>query len=128
MKICNVTRSTELAAHVAVADSGSTRRKGLLGRAGLNQGEGLWIVPCEAVHTFRMQFALDLVFVDRKLRVKKVKSNVAPWRVAACLSAHSVVELAAGTIVRTQTQPGDCLAFTPVSENVIGAVTESDNE
>lgn len=71
MKILNLTRSTELAGRVCVADSGATRRKGLLGRAGLNEGEGLWIVPCEAVHTFRMKFALDLVFVDRKLRVKK---------------------------------------------------------
>ncbi len=113
MKICNLTRLTELASRAAVADSAATRRKGLLGRTSLDEGEALWIVPCEAVHTFRMQFALDLVFVDRKLRVKKVKCNVLPWRMAACLSAHSVIELAAGTILRTQTQSGDRLALEP---------------
>jgi uncharacterized protein len=127
LKISNLTRLTELAGRVAVADSGATRRKGLLGRAGLDEGEGLWIVPCEAVHTFKMRFALDLVFVDRKLRVKKIKSNVRPWRLAACLSAHSVIELAAGTILRTQTQAGDCLAFAPALEQSIDAVTKSDN-
>jgi hypothetical protein len=100
----------------------------LLGREGLDEGEGLWIVPCEAVHTFRMRFALDLVFVDRKLRVKKVKSNVLPGRVAACLSAHSVIELAAGTILRTQTQAGDRLAVTPVFNHDLEAITKWDNE
>ena len=126
MKISNLTRLTELGGRVTVADSGATRRKGLLGRAGLDVGEGLWIVPCEAVHTFNMRFALDLVFVDSKLRVKKIKSNVPPWRVAACLSAHSVLELAAGTIQRTQTQAGDCLAFAPASDQSADAVTKLD--
>jgi uncharacterized membrane protein (UPF0127 family) len=117
MTINNLTRQTEIACRVSVAGSGATRRKGLLGRDGLTPGEGLWIVPCEAVHTFRMRFALDLIFVDRKLQVKKLKSNVCPWRVAACLSAHSVIELAAGTILRTQTQAGDFLAAMPAAEH-----------
>jgi uncharacterized membrane protein (UPF0127 family) len=119
----NLSRQTELAARTTVADSGPVRRKGLLGRTGLASDEALWIVPCEAVHTFRMRFALDLVFIDRKLRVRKVKSNVPPWRIAACLSAHSVIELPAGAIVRTQTQRGDRLSFVPVAENETAAVT-----
>jgi uncharacterized membrane protein (UPF0127 family) len=92
-----------------VAYSGPVRRKGLLGRKGLGPGEGLWIRPCEAVHTFGMQFAIDLVYLDRNLKVKKARSGVAPWRLSACLSAHSVLELAAGTIRVTHTKPGDML-------------------
>lgn len=124
VRISNLTRHTELASRTTVADSGATRRKGLLGRIGLETGEALWIVPCEAVHTFRMRFALDLVFVDRKLRVRKVKSNVSPWRIAACLSAHSVIELPAGAIFRTQTQPGDRLSFTENAEKETAALTK----
>jgi uncharacterized membrane protein (UPF0127 family) len=67
----------------------------------------MWIVPCEAVHTFFMQFAIDLVYIDRKHRVRKVRSCVPPWRISACLSAHSVVELPAGTVQATQTERGD---------------------
>lgn len=111
-KISNLTRQTILAERVEVADHGAKRRKGLLGRSGLGPGEGLWIVPCEAVHTFGMRFPIDLVYVDRDKRVKKVRSNVTPWRMSACLSAHSVVELAAGTVRETQTQAGDKLEFT----------------
>jgi uncharacterized membrane protein (UPF0127 family) len=56
-----------------------------------------------------MRFPIDLIYLDRELRVRKVRSNVRPWRLSACLSAHSVIELAAGTIRATQTNPGDQL-------------------
>ncbi len=77
-------------------------------------GGGLWIVPCESVHTFFMRFAIDLVYLDRKNKVKKVRSAVGPWRVSACLTAHSVLELPAGTIRDTLTKAGDTLEFTPI--------------
>jgi len=115
LRICNITRHTELACCVVVADRGAKRRKGLLGRESLFPGEGLWIVPCEAVHTFAMRFPIDLVYLDRHKRVKKVRSNVTPWRLSACLSAHSILELASGEVLRTQTKPGDILEFSPAS-------------
>jgi hypothetical protein len=105
--VYNLTRATVLASAAEVADRGATRRKGLLGRSGLREGEGLWIVPCESVHTIGMQFAIDLVYLDRKHRVRKVRSSVPAWRMSACLLAHSVLELPAGTIERTETMAGD---------------------
>lgn len=116
LTISNLTRRSVLASFVEVADHGVKRSKGLLGRDSLAVGEGLWIVPCEAVHTFGMRFPIDLVYVDRNKRVKKVLSGVPPWRVSACLSAHSVVELASGTVRTTQTEPGDILNFSPAEE------------
>jgi uncharacterized membrane protein (UPF0127 family) len=114
LRIWNLTRQVALAECVEVADHGATRRKGLLGRDGLPDGEGLWIVPCESVHTFWMKFPIDLVYLDRSKKVKKVRSGVPPWRLSACLSAHSVLEFASGTVNRTQTKPGDRLEFFPV--------------
>jgi uncharacterized protein len=111
--ILNVTRQTELARCAEVADHGAARNKGLLGRTSLPPGEGLWIVPCESVHTFFMKFPIDLVYIDRNKKVKKVRNNVPPWRLSACLSAHSIIELPAGTILRTQTVSGDTLEFSP---------------
>ncbi|MGB0125511.1 MAG: DUF192 domain-containing protein, partial [Silvibacterium sp.] len=77
----------------------------------LSAGEGLWIIPCESVHTFFMKFPIDLVYLDRSKLVKKVTSNVPPWRLSACLSAHSIIELPSGTIHSTRTVPGDQLDF-----------------
>ncbi len=119
-KIVNLTRSVALAERAEVADRGAKRSKGLLGRNGLEPGEGMWIVPCEAVHTFGMRFPIDLVYVDSKKRVKKVRSGVTPWRLSACLSAHSVIELAVGAIRASNTEPGDILEFSPV-----GPLTEN---
>jgi len=113
MQVTNLTRHTVLGTSVEVADSGPKRNKGLLGRNSLGPGEGLWIVPCEAVHTFAMRFALDLVYLDRKNRIKKLRSDVPPWRLSGCLSAHSVLELASGTIRNSLTQTGDTLEFSP---------------
>jgi hypothetical protein len=116
LKVLNCTRQTVLGTSIEVADRGATRRKGLLGRSSLPSGEGIWIVPCESVHTFWMKFPIDLVYLDRDKKVKKVRSRVVPWRLSACLSAHSVLEFASGTIDSTRTMPGDRLEFFPASE------------
>lgn len=114
MRVSNVTRQTVLAQCAEVADRGEKRRKGLLGRQQLASGEGLWILPCEAVHTVGMRFPLDLVYLDRQHRVKKIKTAVPPWRLSACFSAHSILELAAGAIRNSQTRLGDQLEFSLV--------------
>lgn len=115
LEVVNRTRGAVLASRLEVATSGYRRNRGLLGRDGLNAGEGLWIIPCESVHTFFMRFPIDLVYLDRKNKVRKVRSAVGPWRISACLSAHSILELPAGTIRRTQTEAGDTLDFTPAT-------------
>src|SRR5271157_4483686 len=114
LRVTNLTRNTVLAACMEVADSAAKRNKGLLGRERLAPGEGLWIRPCEAVHTFWMRFPIDLVYLDRKNRIRKLVNAVPPWRLSACLRAHSVLELQSGTIRETQTQPGDTLEFSAV--------------
>jgi uncharacterized protein len=115
----NLTRGTILASRLELAGTGESRRKGLLGRESLARGEGLWITPCESVHTFFMRFAIDLIYLDRKLRVRKIRSNVTPWHVSACFSAHSVLELPAGAIHESRTECGDAveIAVAPSPES-----------
>lgn len=113
--IRNLTRSTELATRAELAHSGAKRSKGLLGRKSLPPGGGMWIIPCESVHTFFMQFPIDLVYLDHKLRIKKIRDSVGPWRLSACLSAHSIIELPAGTIRNTRTERGDILEISDIA-------------
>lgn len=120
LQVRNLTRQTVLATELEVAASGAARRKGLLGRAGLAAGAGLWIVPCESVHTFFMRFAIDLVYLDRKNRVRKVRGAIGPWRLSACLTAHSVLELPSGTAAASGTRRGDVLEFAPAGEATVG--------
>ena len=109
VSVRNVSRGTLLGDAIDKADTSATRKKGLLSREGLDPGTGLWIVPCEGVHTFFMKFALDLVYIDRKKVVRKAVRNVAPWRMSLCLPAHSVIELPVGVIEASGTQKGDQL-------------------
>jgi uncharacterized membrane protein (UPF0127 family) len=115
LRVANLTRNTVLATRMQVADSSPKRNKGLLGRSHLAPGEGLWILPCEAVHTFGMKFPLDLVYLDGKNRIRKLCRGVPPWRLSACLSAHSVLELPPGAIRDTETRLGDILEFSSAS-------------
>lgn len=107
----NQTRNTVLASAAEVADTSAKRRTGLLKHQRLDAGQGLWIVPCESVHTFFMRFPIDLVYLTRDRRVRKARANVAPWRVSACLPAHSVLELPGGTVEATGTEKGDQLTI-----------------
>ena len=117
LRVENSTRGTVLATRMEVADTSPKRNKGLLGRNGLSPGEGLWILPCDAVHTIGMRFPIDLIYLDRKNRVKKLVSAVPPWRLSACLPAHSILELSAGVIIETETHLGDTLEFSAVALN-----------
>ncbi|HUI81955.1 MAG TPA: DUF192 domain-containing protein [Bryobacteraceae bacterium] len=110
-RITNQTRNTVLATAADVADTSAKRRTGLLKHERLEPGEGLWISPCESVHTFFMKFAIDLVYLDKHKKVRKVRHAVPPWRLSACLTAQSVLELPAGVAANTQTQAGDQLVF-----------------
>jgi uncharacterized protein len=109
ISVWNQTRNAVLASAAEVADTSAKRRTGLLKHNSLEPGQGLWIVPCESVHTFFMRFSIDLVYLTRDRRVRKVRGSVPPWRLSACLPAHSVLELPAGTVEKTGTRPGDQL-------------------
>jgi uncharacterized membrane protein (UPF0127 family) len=107
----NRTRDTVLGESVEVADTSEKRRVGLLKHARLDSGSGLWIDPCESVHTFFMKFPIDLVYLDKHQKVRKVRHAVPPWRLSACLTAHSILELPAGTARKSGTLPGDELSI-----------------
>ena len=107
----NQTRNAVLGEAVDVADTSAKRRVGLLKHERLDPGDGLWIVPCESVHTFFMKFPIDLVYLDKKRKVRKVRSAVPAWRLSACLTAHSILELPAGTAAQTGTVAGDELSM-----------------
>lgn len=114
--IRNQTKMVTIADSAQVASTSATRRKGLLGRQTFHQGEGLWIFPCESIHTCWMKFPIDVIYLDRKKKVRKIRTSVVPWRISICLLAHSVVELPAGTIDRTQTKPGDQLEMIDITQ------------
>jgi uncharacterized membrane protein (UPF0127 family) len=107
----NKSKDVLLGDAILVAHDSRTRRTGLLRHTHLAPGQGLWIAPCEAVHTFGMKFAIDVVFLSRSKQILKVRKNMPVRRIAICLRAHSVLELPAGMLDHTGSMPGDQLEF-----------------
>ena len=64
-----------------------------------------------------MKFEIDVIFVDKKMRVTKVVHAMKKWRIAISWRAQSVVELPPGTAKRADTEPGDFLEVRENSES-----------
>jgi len=92
-----------------VADRPHTRLRGLLGRPDLPAGEGLLLRPTPSVHTWFMRFPIDVVFLDRELRVLSISHELKPWRVAGQKGARAVLELPAGEARRRGIDTGAAL-------------------
>lgn len=109
----NVRTQRVVADQLLTAFDSTSRRHGLLGRDGLPDGSALIIAPSNAVHTFFMRFPIDILFVRRDGSVVKIRSAVAPWRIAGSLRAFAVIELRAGSLAQSDTAAGDCLICRP---------------
>lgn len=112
VRIQNETNGMELGRRVGLADRWWSRLRGLLGRTALDEGEGLLLVPCRSVHMLGMRFALDVAFVDARGEVLAVYHALPPGsRTRWHKRARYALELAAGTLMATQTAVGHTLAW-----------------
>ena len=108
--LVNRRTGTIVADQLIPALDSATRRRGLLHHDSLPDGSAMIIAPSSAVHTFFMKFAIDVAFVGRDGRIRKIREAVAPWRIAGSLGSYAVVELPAGALRRAGTRVGDQLA------------------
>ena len=113
LRIRNRTRDTLLVSEGRHARSFWTRLRGLLGQSTLRAGQGLWIVPCQWVHTLGMKSPIDVLYLDRDGWVVHAASEMCPNRIGSLVwRAKSVVELPSGVIEETGTSVGDQLEMT----------------
>ena len=99
-----------------VADRPHTRMRGLLGRTELPAGEGLLLRPAPSIHTWFMRFPIDVVFLDRDMRVLAVEPDLPPWHVRSQRGARVVLELGAGEAERRGIREGMFLSLAPGDE------------
>ena len=107
----NVRNGHVLATDLIVAFDSKTRKTGLLKHDSLADGSAMLIAPTNAVHTFFMRFPIDIAFVNRDGLIVKTYAAVPPWRIAAALRAHAVIEMPPGTLAKKETGVGDILSI-----------------
>lgn len=88
-----------IARHVHMACSFQSRCLGLLPRGSMCREEGLLLIPGGSIHTLGMRFSIDVVFLNRQMRIIGLAEHVRPWRIrVAPRGTRRVLELAAGQI------------------------------
>ena len=137
LSIQNMTTGNVLADRAEVAAGILQRMVGLLSRSRLVDGEALIFPRCNAIHTCGMRFAIDVLFVQtvqgsrfkvqgRGLHpqtynlepilgtVVRAAERVGPFRFLGARIADTVIELPAGSIVRTDTLAGHQIICVPL--------------
>ncbi|MGW3243059.1 DUF192 domain-containing protein [Streptomyces sp. NPDC001070] len=91
-----------------IAASYRARTRGLLGRDGITGA--LLLTPAASVHTLGMRFAIDVAYLDRRLRVLAVRT-MPPGRLGRPrLRARHVLEAEAGAMAAWGLVPGVTLS------------------
>ena len=98
-------RDGEVLASLEVADTRAARRKGLLGRDGIDGA--ILLRPARSVHSFGMRFALDVAWCDRSLRVVRTAALPRNRMTRTVLRAHSVIEAEGGAFASWNLVVGD---------------------
>ncbi len=109
MEVFNLTTGKLLARDARLAAGFFSRLRGLLGTKYLPAGGGLVLRPCNSIHTFGMNYPIDVVFVDDEGKVARTAAFLGPRRVMMCQGSRFVVELPPGTLAQTGTMAGDYL-------------------
>lgn len=108
--VVNRTRTTVVGRRIEVADTFLTRLVGLLGRSQIDSDCGLLIQPSSGVHTFGMRFPIDVIALDRQLRVRAFWNSLRPWRTSdVSWKTHAILELAPNHLQACHCEIGDQL-------------------
>lgn len=98
-------RDGKVLASAELATTPRTRRRGLLGRDGI---EGVLVLrPARAVHTVAMRFPIDVAYCDRDLVVLRTRTMARHRMGRPVWRAHCVIEAEAGSFERWGLATGD---------------------
>ena len=120
----NISRTTvqvgEHIVHAEVADTLALQTRGLSGRAGLAEGEGMLFIFDEAgVHGIwmkDMRFSIDIIWAADDGTILTIEERISPYTYpqsfqASSLAARYVLEVPAGFVEKSGIQEGMVLEF-----------------
>lgn len=113
MEVLNKNTGKLLANKVIIADKFITRLKGLMFKKAIEDDVAMLIYPCNAIHTYFMNFSLDVIFISKEYEVLHIIENMPPGNRSSFIRrSMGVLEVPAGTIRKTNTKKGDFLNIT----------------
>lgn len=108
--VYNLSKDNVLLDKAYMANNFYKRFKGLLGKTGLEEGEGLIIKPCNSIHTIGMKFPIDVLFLDKYNTVIHVMENIPAGKLSPIVkNSKYVIETRAGELASKGVETGDRL-------------------
>ncbi|MHB1457902.1 MAG: DUF192 domain-containing protein [Armatimonadota bacterium] len=112
MKILIKRNGIIIADRIERAGSLMSQLKGLIGRRKFENGSAMIFPGCKQIHTFFMQFPIDILFVDKNRKVIKIIEKFQPGKISAYIGdSADVIELPSHTIYDCRITIGDELVY-----------------
>lgn len=112
IRIVEHSRGTVVADRAVQAGSAAARMQGLLGRDGMQPGEGMVLPRSPGIHTWGMRFPIDVVFCNNAGIIVRIVHRMEPGRMVFCWRGRGwTLELAAGEAGRCALSEGDRLVM-----------------
>lgn len=106
-QLVNLSNGEILANHVDEAASFWRRFRGLMFTSNFPSGGALHIKPCRSIHTFFMNYAIDVMYLDTNFEIVGIDIAIPPGKVGKSYpNANSVIELPARRVLETETKIG----------------------
>lgn len=105
--IKNITKNQEISKNVIVANSFLKRLKGLMFTKELSPDSSMYISPCGQIHTFFMNYNIDVLYLDKNNIILDVDENIRPGKIGKKVkNAAAVIELQGGKIKKSSIKVG----------------------
>ena len=112
--VLNKSKNSLISQKAKMADSFFLRLLGLMFRKSIGKNEALIFKSAPSIHTFFMRFPIDIVFLDKNMKVIRICENLSPWRAVFCFGSAFTVELPPHRVLERPLNIGDILQITPI--------------
>jgi len=111
--IKNKSKVVVLSESAKIASSFFSRLRGLMFKKSLNEQNALIFINAPSIHTFFMRFPIDILFLDKGMRIIRICQSIYPGRCVFCLNSAFTIEFPAFRLEKLNVEIGDILEFYP---------------
>ena len=110
--IASKEKGTVISSEARIAKSFWLRLSGLMFKKTIDEKEALIFHNAPAIHSCFMNFAIDIVFLDKNNKVIKICPALRPWKMVSCYRSALTIELPAHRASKRSLSLGDTLEIT----------------
>jgi hypothetical protein len=115
-QIINKTKNTVFSEEAVLAEDFFFRLIGFMFKRSIPKEKVLIFPKAFSIHTFFMFTCIDVIFLDKNLKVIKIYPSLRPWRIVGSRRAFYILESCVGKIKESLTEIGDFFELIPINK------------